>query len=312
MKSFIVFLCISTLALAVASAELSIRESDTQITISRDGQTVLVYHKALMPPPEGQPAYFKRSGFIHPIHAPSGGVVTGIHPSDHIHHMGLWHAWVNTMHNGRKLDFWNLKEEQATIRYAETLKVVEGNNRVGFVVRQHHVALAKDGMPEEVILEEDFTISVRFRQGAYLIDHKTVQTNVTEYPLEFPAYRYGGPLAYRSPFNWDKENSDYLTSEGMDRTNGHETRGRWCAMYGPTELGDATVIIMGHPNNHDAPQRMRIWPTGKIFFNYVPIQEYPWSLEPGKPSEMNFRIIVVDGKPDKQKIERAWNSYAKR
>ena len=55
---------------------------------------------------------------------------------------------------------------------------------------------------------------------------------------------------------------------------------------------------------------MRIWPTGKIFFNYVPVQETAWSLEPGIQSEMNYRIFVRDGKPDKEKIEQAWESYS--
>ena len=296
-------------------AELSIEEKDTHIEITHNGNTVLSYHKVLMPPPEGQPKFYERSGFIHPIKSPSGGVVTGIHPADHIHHMGLWHAWVETYHNGHNLDFWNLKEQTATVRYYETLRIIRNERRVGFTVRQHHVALAKDGRLERVILEEDFTILVRATQNLYLIDHKTVQTNVSKHALELPAYRYGGPLAYRGPYHWDKSNSNYLTSEGKDRNNGHETRARWCAMYGPTGNGDSTIVFMGHPNNHDAPLRQRIWPEtsngGRIFFNWVPIQEHAWSLEPGKPSEMNFRILVHDGQPNKRRIERAWENYTK-
>lgn len=300
---------------SVAVGKLSILETDTKIEIKNDAQSVLTYHKAVIPPPQGQPKYFERSGFIHPIKSPSGGIVTGIHPADHIHHMGLWHAWVETYHDGRNLDFWNLKEETATIRYSKTLKLIKKKNRVGFTVRQDHVALAKDGRPEKIILEEDFTIEVALEEGSYLIDHKTVQTNVSKYPLELPAYRYGGPLAYRAPASWDKTNSNYLTSEGKDRNNGHETRARWCAVYGPTEVGDATVVFMGHPENHDAPLRQRIWPessnNGAIFFNYVPIQEFPWSLEPGNPSEMKFRILVSDGRPDTKQIESAWEAYSK-
>ena len=296
-------------------ADLSIEETNTHISITNDGKTVLTYHKALMPPPEGQPKYFERSGFIHPINSPSGGTVTGIHPADHIHHMGLWHAWVETYHDGRNLDFWNLKEETATIRYVKTQRIFENERRVGFTVRQHHVALAKDGHSEQVILEEDFTILVRATDNLHIIDHRTVQTNVSDHALELPAYRYGGPLAYRGPYHWDKSNSNYLTSEGKDRNNGHETRARWCAMYGPTGNGDSTIVIMGHPDNHDAPQRQRIWPEtsngGRIFFNWVPIQEKPWSLEPNKPSEMNFRILVHDGHPNERRIERAWDNYVK-
>jgi hypothetical protein len=86
-------------------------------------------------------------------------------------------------------------------------------------------------------------------------------------------------------------------------------------MYGPTGNGDTSIVIMGHPDNHDAPQRQRIWPEtsngGRIFFNWVPIQEHAWSLKPDVSSEMNFRILVHDGQPNKRRIERAWENYVK-
>lgn len=314
MKPLLCILVLFTISSNACLAKLSISETDTQIEILHDGKQVLLYHKAVMPPPEGEPRYFERSGFIHPLRSPSGGVLTGIHPADHIHHMGLWHAWVKTDYNGRNLDFWNLKEETATIRYAETLRILENKNRVGFKVRQHHVALAKEGHPETVILEEDFTVMVGFRQGAYFIDHRTEQTNVADHALQLPAYRYGGPLAYRSPAAWNKDNSGYLTSTGLGR-DGHATRADWCAVWGPTGTGDATLVFLGHPGNRDAPQRMRIWPettnNGAVFFNWVPIQEFAWSLEPGVKHTFNYRLLIFDGKPDQAKIERAWKNYSK-
>ena len=86
-------------------------------------------------------------------------------------------------------------------------------------------------------------------------------------------------------------------------------------MWGPTKTGVATLTVLCHPKNHDAPQRMRIWPpntnNGAIFFNYVPIQETSWALEPNKPSTMRYRIIVKDGKPDPAVINKAWENFAK-
>jgi hypothetical protein len=133
-----------------------------------------------------------------------------------------------------------------------------------------------------------------------VIDHKTVQENVSDAPLELPAYRYGGPIAYRGPLHWNKDNSSYLTSAGKGREDGHTTRADWCAMTGPTDKGEGSVTIMGHPKNHDAPQRQRIWPSnindGTIFYNYVPIQETGWALKPGEPSTMRYRIVLSNGK----------------
>ena len=130
-----------------AAESLSIKETDATIVIARGKTPILTYHKAEVPPPKGASPLYKRSGFLHPVHAPSGGVVTSIHAPDHVHHMGIWHAWVNTQHNGRKLDFWNLKKGNATIGYAKTLDIRSDGDVVGFKVLQHHSALS-DGKKE--------------------------------------------------------------------------------------------------------------------------------------------------------------------
>ena len=102
-------------------------ESDKAIVIKAGDKSILTYHKAVVQPPKGADPAYARSGFIHPIYSPKGGVVTGIHPKDHYHHMGLWHAWVKTKHKGRELDFWNLKKKNAAIRYAKTKSIHKGD-----------------------------------------------------------------------------------------------------------------------------------------------------------------------------------------
>lgn len=298
--------------LRIHGAELfSIQESASLIEIGLGDSPVLVYHKAEVPPPEGATPEFARSGFIHPLYSPSGGIVTSVHAPDHIHHMGLWHAWVKTTHNGRELDFWNPAKKQATVRYAETLDTQASKTMAGFIVLQEHVALPEGTNDQAtVILSETLTVVIREADGRYLMDYAVTQTNVSEAPLQLAAYRYGGGIAYRAPLQWDTSNSDYLTSERRTREDGHATRARWCAMHGPTDKGVASVAILCHPSNHDAPQRMRIWDNGPVFFNFVPIQETSWSLDPGKPETLRYRIVVADGRPDADIIEGLWQAYA--
>lgn len=303
---------ITGLGLSPVFAELVLEETPETITISDSGTPVLVYHKAEMPPPEGSDPAYRRSGFIHPLHAPSGDVVTSIHAEDHIHHMGLWHAWVKTKHRDREIDFWNLRKGQGTVRFDSVLRTTAAEGRVSFTARQQQAILPHKGHAEEVVLEEDFEVTVHAADEVHLVDYNITQTNVTDAPLEMPAYRYGGGLAYRAPLNWGQPNDAYITSEGLDRTEGHATRGRWCAMHGPTAHGESTVVIMNHPSNHDAPQRMRIWPEeGKwVFFNYVPAQEFDWVVEPGESIQLNYRLVVFDGRPTTAEIEKHWQEYA--
>jgi hypothetical protein len=304
------FLPFLVLPLMVSAGPLSVTESEDAITITNGDKPVLTYHKALVPPPKGVDSAYHRSGFIHPIHTPKGAIVTGIHPHDHYHHVGLWHAWVNTKHGKDKVDFWNLKKKDGTVRFKRTLKLIDADAHVGFVVRQEHARLKP---VDQVVLAEVFTMVVRVIEGAYVLDYSTDQTNVSEKSLEFPAYRYGGGIAYRAPDNWIRPESDYLTSEGKTHADGHTTRGRWCAMYGPA--GDAefaTLSILCHPENHDAPQRMRIWDKNpKTFFNYVPIQEHPWGIAPGQRSVMRYRIVVQDGKPNVDDLNTRWAEWTK-
>ena len=296
---------------------LEVKENDTTIRILDKEETVLVYHKAEVAPPKGADIAYRRSGFIHPLRTPLGSMVTAIHPADHIHHMGLWHAWVKTVHGTRKPDFWNLKNKSGRVRYSKTLQRSKPRGEMAsFTVLQEFISLDKDENPL-VVLAEEFTITVQHSANAYLVDHTTVQKNITDTPLQLPAYRYGGPIAYRGPENWNNSNSKVFTSEGKTRANGHATRGRWCAFSGPVvkAKGDVMVAILCHPKNHDAPQRMRIWPptshNGAIFFNYVPTQQTAWRLMPEKPSTMRYRLIVSDKEMSPAQINALWKDFAR-
>ena len=86
-------------------------------------------------------------------------------------------------------------------------------------------------------------------------------------------------------------------------------------MSGPAEKGDgkdATVAILCHPENHDAPQRIRTWDKGPVFFNYVPVQETAWKIAPGESATLRYRLVIADGDPDAKAIEAAWKGYAGR
>ena len=297
---------------AEAKESLSLKQTGKAITLMRSETPILTYRVAEVSPPKGVDPIYNRSGFIYPMHAPSGGIVTGIHPADHYHHIGLWHAWVNTKYDDKKgPDFWNLGGRTGRIRHTKVKEIRDA----GFTVIQEHLGYL-DGIKAKptVILNETLSVDASFVDGTNVIDYAMTQKNITKKPLTFPAYRYGGGLAYRAPHSWNKKNSDYLTSQGLNRTNSHATRARWVAMHGPAEKGkgrDATVAIFCHPKNHDAPQRIRTWDSGKMFFNFVPVQETGWSIQPGKSITLRYRIIISDGISNAKNLEHRWEAYEK-
>jgi hypothetical protein len=307
---------ICTLSAAVVmAAPLQVTETDAAITITRGEVPVLTYHKAEVDPPEGVDAVYKRSGFIHPLCAPSGGPVTGIHPADHAHHLGLWHAWVKTKHGKDQPDFWNLGRKTGRVRYAGTASLIEPSKEdpaAGFLVKQEQVAYKGKDRKETVVLKEHLLVKAEHEEGRNVVLYLVEQTNVSDETLELPAYRYGGGLAYRAPHGWNKDNSDYLTSEGLDRTNSHATRAKWVAMHGPTSKGQATLAVLFDPRNHDFPNRIRTWPdqnNGAIFFNVVPAQEHPWAIKPGESIRMSYLLVTADRKTEADEVEGWWKVF---
>ncbi|MGC6466791.1 MAG: PmoA family protein [Akkermansiaceae bacterium] len=291
----------------VAVGEIKVEESQEALSVMNDGKLVLTYHKAEVDPPKGVDKVYRRSGFIHPVNSPKGGAVTGVHPDDHYHHLGIWHAWVKTTHGKDKPDFWNLKKKSGRVRF---VKVLEKSDS-GFVVEQEQVAYKGEKLTETVVLREKLAITVKSSDEAHVIDYVVTETNVSDEVLKLPAYRYGGPLAWRGPLDWNKGNSEYLTSAGKKRADSHQSRADWVAVYGPTKTGEATLTFLGHPSNHDAPQRLRTWPDGKMFLNWVPIQEKPFEIKPEQTVTWKYRLVVSDGGPDKEKIDQWFADYAK-
>lgn len=299
--------------------EFATVETEAAIELRHGGEVFLTYHKAEVPPPDGVDAIYSRSGFIHPLKTPGGVVVTGIHPADHAHHLGLWHAWVKAEHNGEPVDFWNLGDGTGRVAFRQVVSLSKESDAAGFVVEQDHIALKGGEETPVVVLRETLNVTARLVDGAFEIDYETKQTNVTDHALELPVYRYGGTIAYRGPAHWKNGNSDYLSSEGKTRIDGHETRSRWISMWGSAtgeaEAGVVSFTILGHSKNQDAPQRMRVWPPksndGAIFFNYVPIQEHPFAIHPGESSTMKYRLVVRDAAPDSAELNERWERFVK-
>jgi Methane oxygenase PmoA len=298
------------------SSPLSLLEDERSVTLRIGGRPLARYQHAVDPAPAGESILFARSGFVYPLWSPAGAELAQQRPADHLHHLGLWHAWTETHWQGLPVDFWNLKKGLGTVRFAGYRWRASGPLWCGLGAHQEHVALKSD-QGQTVVLDEELTL--RGMTGgtgaaAFLaLDYDFAQKNITSHPLELPVYRYGGGLGYRGPASWNRTNSDYLTSEAKTRNDSHQTRGRWIAMHGPTPQGIGSVIILSHPTNHNAPQRLRTWnddKEGRIFFNYAPTQETAWAIAPGETHSARYRVITCDTAPDVARIESWWHDYA--
>lgn len=278
--------------------------------IERNGVTMFSYNHAHVIPPEGVRSAFIRSGYIHPVHSPSGLLVTEDFPGDHHHHKGVWFPWTRTVFEGRAIDFWNLGGNQGTVQFSGFESMDAGPVYAGITARHEHVDLTQP-QGGKTALDELWDLRAwNTTEPWFLWDLASTQTPATDAPLKLLEYHYGG-LGFRGARAWANDNHHILSSEGHTKADGHTERSRWVAHSGQVEPGKwATVVIMVHPQNQRLPEPMRIWPSGGAFFCYSPVQLGEWTLEPGRDYRFHYRFWVYDGRIDADEAERMWQQFA--
>jgi len=197
------------------------------------------------------------------------------------------------------------------VRFVEFASKTGGPVFGGFRAIHEHVDLtAPEG--EKVALDETWDVRVYnvggSQKGHWLLDFISTQSCASSSPFYLLKHRYGG-LGFRATSEWKESNSDYLTSEGRTRKDGHGTRSRWCNVFGQTAKGPAGIVFMSHPQNHEHPEPMRIWPKRNVFFNYCPIQKADWTLEPGRDYVFRYRLYVYAGTITSEAAERLWQDF---
>lgn len=310
---------------SIANDIVSVEQNDTTLVIRKGEDEILHYRYSEMPAPAGKSDLFARSGFIHPLYSPSGEALTWAQPEDHIHHVGIWNPWTRVQWKDNHTDFWNLAAGLGTVRFKDVISTVSGPVYAEFHVLQDHIAFVPQKPPfpvedseeskEVIVMEEEWIIRIWNIGDDYLMDFTSLIRNVLDEPVSLDAYRYGGGIGYRATSKWNNQNSSVLTSEGKTWTDGDATRAKWCWISGDLEGIQTGLLFMSDPNNYDFPQPMRIWPdnsngVGHQYFEFTPIREKAWVLDPGKTYSQKYRIWVQEGQVDAAKGEQQWQQYA--
>lgn len=297
------------------SSVVGLKDENGHLLISSRHHNLLQYNYATMYPPPGVDTVYRRSGFIHPLWSPRGQELTRVHAPDHYHHWGLWNPWTEVLFEGDSVDFWNLARKQGTVRFANFISRTSGPVYAEFKALHEHVAFQKAG--EKVALNEVQTVRI-YEQAAdqnYYIMDITVQLNcASSSPVELLEYRYGG-LGLRATEEWNRDNSNVLTSEGKTRKEADGSRARWCMVQGAVKNDQAGLVMMSCPTNYNYPEPLRVWPEdmnkrGDVFLNFSPTKNMNWLLSPGKDYLLRYRFLVFNDACSKEKAELAWKDFA--
>lgn len=300
-------------ALGQKKNRVSAEKKEGALVVAIAGKPVLAYQYETVYPPAGVDSSYKRSGFIHPLWTLNGHILTQIQPKDHYHHYGIWNPWTHVLFERDTLDFWNLNQKEATVRFVGFKYIKKKASSAEFKVLHQHVVL-KNAM-EKVALNELQTIKVSSAtEDYYIVDFTIDYSCATNQPFKILEYRYAG-LGWRATEEWDKNNSEILTSEGKTRRTADGSTARWCIVQGDLGKDYGGVVLISHPKNFNHPEPLRVWPEdqngrGDVFVNFAPTKTKDWLLEPGKTYTLKYRLIVFNNHFSAEESERLWKDYA--
>jgi hypothetical protein len=256
---------------------------------------VLFYHITEALPPADSPAYYRRSGFIHPLYSPGGQILTDDFPAAHAHQHAIFTAWPNTTFRNDSVDFWNQHQKKGTVEHVEVIKQIQGP-----VVAQLQVLLHYKSLAHGNVLQEKWTLTVYPFTSYFLFDLASAQQNITTDTLYLNKYHYGG-LAFRGSKQWNAEDKKYytnnwrvVTSEGMTDSSANGTHARWVDASGKIDGVTAGATVFDHPGNFRYPQPIRVHP-GMPYWAYAPVADGPFTIDPGAWYHARYRYYVHQG-----------------
>lgn len=290
-----------------------VEDTEKALILKKDGKNILQYNYVHVDPPAGTDPSYGRSGFIHPAYSPEGNVLTAIQPKDHYHHYGIWNPWTRIMYDGNMYDLWNLRDKQGTVKARNIAHIYNGDVFAGCDVNLDHYIFKPD--KEMVIMNEQWKVKAWNIADGYLWDFESHLHPSTTLPVLIKEYRYAG-FGYRAIEDWTKENCEMYTSEGKTRQQIDGTTARWIYITGDTKTGRSGLLFMGHPDNYNSPEPLRIWDEnanggrGDAFINFAPTKNKDWELKPDGHYLLRYRIFSYEGEMTKEKAECLWNDFA--
>ncbi len=259
---------------------------------------------------------------FHPLFTPSGALTTRSAPADHIWHNGLWFSW--KFINGE--NFWEGPSpvfKETTIEPVSLDDVAVTDAGVRFSARYRFKNKAGTEILDQTLAAKIH--APRPQEEHYVIDlvytFKSATGDITFDSVPFVPVKtdWGGyaGLTYR-PF--EQQHYIYSNADGQEASNGageiRWKKTRWIDFSIPTD-GFPTrwvgVTLMDHPGNLRFPAANNIAPRD-WHWNWMQLSllfEGPHTLPRGEALTLRYRVVIRDGRLDRTRTNRLWESFAK-
>lgn len=291
-----------------AGSKLKVVKEESGVWFEVDQKKVLFYATQQVDPPAGNPAYYARSGFIHPLYSPSGSILTDDFPVGHVHQHGIMMAWVNTTFKNTAHDFWNQQARKGNVRHIHVVSIEEGTvfSRARFQL-QHYTPVTHE------VLNETWTLTMYPFSDYFLFDIRSDQVNTTSDTLFLNKYHYSG-MAFRGSRQWNSDDTlhfknpwQVVTDSGYGITEGNGKKAAYVSVEGTIDGRVSGVTVFGFPDNFRYPQSIRIHPS-MPYWCYAPVADGAFAISPQQTYSSRYRYYVHDGSVDQQVVKQLYRA----
>lgn len=303
MRNLLTFITLALALSAHAEFTIQVNEPTQRYTVIDSGQPVLTYNYGIVPVPEGITGKYavQRSNYIHPLYGPNGEVLTADYQKDHAHHRGIYWAWPEVSYKGEKRDLHALQGVFA--RPARMLR--QEATKDSAVIETEHVW--KWGDTEEIV-KELATISVMpAKDGLRIIDFQFrlegLKPDVTIARREQHAY---GGFNVRMSARKDQQITKHIGNAALFPQES------WAELVGipPEGKEPIGVFLLQKPTNSIYPCDWQDYPNLNWLQPTFPLKGMSFTLTPGKPLELAYRVIIRSGAGLKKEPATLFASYA--
>jgi len=262
-----------------------------RLDLREGGRPVLAFnHGEVSPPGQGTP----RSGYVHPLYAPDGDVLTDDFPADHVHHRGVFVSWPRVTVLGQGVDPWMMRGLRPGFEKWGPRAADEKTARF----EAYNVWRLEDEARTAVVREHlRFTVHAADEVGRVIDAHVTL-VNLTEQPVTLRGAEksaYGG-LNVR--LNGKRPDVQITTARGAvtNDVNALDPPSPWAAHASRVATGQpySGVAIFQHPANPEYPARnWTLRPYG--FLGAAWPGEGAYDLPPHGTLDLRYRLFVHRG-----------------
>lgn len=252
--------------------------SSTSVELRENGRPVYVYNYGMMGK-EGVPEDRRRSGYLHPVYAPDGTVLTDDFPADHYHHRGISWMWPVVVVDGERYNLWEIHGiRQRFVRWMtrEAPRLgVENGWYIGErkVVKETVEIVAHPAAGGRRRL--DFTLTFESLAGSIRIAGTPDQQK-----------GYGGLCFRFAP----RSETVIATDAGLETRDTNLVPHPWAELEGTFQGRRAGARIDIDPANPGFPNGWCLRRYGFLGVSFPGLE--PYTLEPGRPLVLKYRVTV--------------------